>query len=452
MKLADEVLDLRKAALALTPSDHPEIYHYKFDLAASLSDRFNDTGIVEYLRSATSLYRDVIQSLSDICSDGLPTKHDLLLSYALRTQVLFLATHRQEDIDTSIAAFIEYTNAIPDEHRARKLARCFYMTAGAMLDRHAQFPSVDTLDKAFALLEQSSRVPNAIPWDSFHASIVWADEAHQYHHPSEIEAYKRAFTIYPQFIWFGYGLRIRHSRLRASSQNIKLPALAAECAIRYGRLEQAVEWLDEGRSMLWGQMSDLRVPLNNLRSLYPALVARFEAAGQALEEAAHIDEVPSESRPGTTQPYSRLDISDVSDLKALRIAEWDHTLNDIRAIPQFSTFLMPRKYSELKEISSRGPVFIVNLSLNHSDALILPSPQEAIIHITLPGMTSHRALQLKRQLLEALKVSGRHVRDSRHVARHENVDTNAVLCSILAELWYTVAKPILARIGLLVSY
>jgi len=158
MELADEVLDLQKAALALTPPDHPEIYHYKFDLAASLFDHFDDTGIVEYLCSATSLYQDVMQSLSDISSDGLPAKHNLLLLYALRTQVLFLATHRQEDIDTSIAAFIEYTNAILDEHWARKLAHCFWMMAGAMLNHHAQFPSVDNLDKG----AHSALIPDSI--------------------------------------------------------------------------------------------------------------------------------------------------------------------------------------------------------------------------------------------------------------------------------------------------
>jgi hypothetical protein len=225
-----------------------------------------------------------------------------------------------------------------------------------------------------------------------------------------------------------------------------LPARAADCAIRFGLFEQAVEWLDEGRSMLWGQMLDLRSSLNSLRSLYPDLAERFEAAGRALEESADIDEMPS--RPGTTQPYSRLDISDISELKALRIAEWNTILNDIRAIPQFCTYLMPRSYSELKEISYKGPVFIINLAITHSDALIIPSPHESIIHIVLPGMTFSRASHLKKRLSKALRISGRQVRE-RH---REHADGNGILCSILAELWRTIAEPILGRLGLAVSY
>jgi hypothetical protein len=267
---------------------------------------------------------------------------------------------------------------------------------------------------------------------------------------SEIEAYKRAFTLYSQFIWFGYGLQIRYSRLRSSDETLRLPARAADCAIRFSRFEQAVEWLDAGRSMLWGQMSDLRSALDSLRSLYPDLAKRFEATGQALGESANIDEVPS--RPGTTQPYSRLDVSDVSDPKALRIAEWNGVLNDIRAIPQFGTYLKPRSYSELKDISHRGPVFIINLAITHSSALILPSPHEPIIHVVLPEMTGSRSLYLKKCLSKALLVSGRQIRDDWQVRRHGHADRNAILSSILAELWSSIAEPILGRVGLAVSH
>jgi hypothetical protein len=448
VELADEALQLRKTALIMTPPDDPMILQYKYDLASSLSDYFDETGFVEHLYSAVSLFREIIES--GACLDWLPTRFDLLLQYALRTQILFKITGRQEDIDASITAFIAHTNAIPHEHRTRKLARCFCMTATAMLERLAQFPSSGTLDEAFALLEKSTCVPAATSFDVLHASIVWAQEAQKYNHFSEIEAYKRAFTLYSQFIWFGYGLRIRQSRLQSSDEIFRLPAQAADCAIRFGLLEQAVEWLDQGRSILWGQMSNLRSYPESLRILNPDLAKRLEAAGRAMEESADIDEVPS--RPGTTQPHSRLDILDISDSKALRIAEWNDVLENIRAIPQFSTYLKPRSYSELKDISRGGPVFIINLAISHSNALILPSPHEPIIHIILPQMTLSRASHLKKCLSEALRISGRQIRDDRHVRRHGHQDGNTILRSILAELWSTIAEPILCRAGLAVSY
>jgi hypothetical protein len=98
-----------------------------------------------------------------------------------------------------------------------------------------------------------------------------------------------------------------------------------------------------------------------LRSADPDLAERFENAARELEELAYITEVPS--RPsGTTQPHSSLKLSDISNFKVLCMSEWDSILESIRAIPQFSTYLKPRSYSQLKEISYRGPVFIINLA------------------------------------------------------------------------------------------
>jgi hypothetical protein len=328
------------------------------------------------------------------------------------------------------------------------------MTATAMLERHKEFPSSSTLDEALALFERASRVPGATSFDVLHACMVWAQEAEKSHHFSEIDAYKRAFTLYHAFIWFGYGLQIRYTRLQSSYETLRLPSRAADCAIRFGRFEQAVEWLDEGRAMIWGQMSDFRHPLNGLRSADPDLAERFENAARELEELAYITEAPS--RPsGTTQPHSSLKLSDISNFKVLRMSEWDSILESIRAIPQFSTYLKPRSYSQLKEISYRGPVFIINLAETYSNALILPSPHEPIIHVMLPDMTIGRALHLKERLSEALQGSGlgsgRQIRDDRHVRRHQRTDTNIILRPILAELWGTIVEPLLSRIGLVVS-
>jgi hypothetical protein len=95
-------------------------------------------------------------------------------------RLVFKVTGRQEDIDASITTFITHTNAIPHEHRTRKLAHCFWMTATTMLERLAQFPSSGPLDEAFILLETSTSVPAATSFDVLHASIVWAQEAQKY--------------------------------------------------------------------------------------------------------------------------------------------------------------------------------------------------------------------------------------------------------------------------------
>jgi hypothetical protein len=61
---------------------------------------------------------------------------------------------------------------------------------------------------------------------------------------------------------------------------VNLGCLAATCAIRLNLLEEAVELLDLGRSVIWQQASSLRSDLDTLKQNGPELAIEVERVGR----------------------------------------------------------------------------------------------------------------------------------------------------------------------------
>jgi hypothetical protein len=91
--------------------------------------------------------------------------------------------------------------------------------------------------------------------------------------------------------WFGLPLTERH-RVLVEAAHVAREAAAA--ALDAGRPEMAVEWLEQGRSIVWSQFLQLRTPVDELCAKHHALADQFqkilrdlECAGSRSEEAFH---------------------------------------------------------------------------------------------------------------------------------------------------------------------
>jgi hypothetical protein len=85
----------------------------------------------------------------------------------------------------------------------------------------------------------------------------------------------------------------------------------AAAATHFGKFGLALEWLEQSRSIVWGQMLQLRTPLENLRQRHPYEADELEKISRALESAATVERPnhSSSSDVGTSQthpPPSRL--------------------------------------------------------------------------------------------------------------------------------------------------
>ena len=100
----------------------------------------------------------------------------------------------------------------------------------------------------------------------------------------------------------------------------------------------------------------MRTPLDDLSQSHPLISSRLKHIWDILDGSENLAIVTTE----------RLRLS--QDLNALML--------EIRRIPRFSRFLLPKEYSELRWASLSGPVVLLNASKYRCDALVLASPSE----------------------------------------------------------------------------
>jgi hypothetical protein len=138
-----------------------------------------------------------------------------------------------------------------------------------------------------------------------------------------------------------------------------LGCLAATCAIQLGYLEEAIELLDLGRSVLWQQGSYLRSDLETLRADEPELADEFESIGRQLD---------SGNFSSTVFPMGERDVRDqylvegIAKERRRLVCMWEGLLERVRRIPKFECFLKPVPFCQLHQSVGAGHVVIINVS------------------------------------------------------------------------------------------
>ncbi|KAJ7465640.1 CHAT domain-containing protein [Mycena latifolia] len=272
----------------------------------------------------------------------------------------------------------------------------------------------------------------------FQASQLWAHYAHSYKHPSLLHAYTTAVELVPQVAWLGLSISDRHHQLLKAGQLVRDAASAAIDAHEYSK---AVEWLEQGRSVIWGQFLSLRTPGDDLQMLHPKLAAELVSISNLLETSSTRNGTDpagvslSQSFEATVRQYH-----DLADRR-------DSLLQQIRGLAGFERFLLPKLISELSHAANIGPVVLLNTSRFHCDALILmPGLEDEVMHVPLPDFT----LDQVQHLTEAL---GSLVRGAARSERLDGFREGGLLPDeefswILSVLWMKIVKPVLNQLTL----
>lgn len=443
----EEAASARKESLDLTPPETVLSLQRTYRLAMSYTNLYENTLSLEYLDPALSLIKKIIDVYTKEIEE-LPSRYNMIGYYASLCHLRCKVTNLPEDVDLASTALSLAQAALPPGHPAH--LKLFCMQGFAWLDRFNLDSDSQSLSIALDFFQQASSIPTASPLHLFYAAYSWSAEAHKHHHPIALQAYTRALDILPQTVWHGYGILFRTSMI-ASLRHLYLLDNAVDYAISAGKLELAIEWLDAGRSIIWGQLLKLRTPLDELRAVDPILASRLEVAGTALESGIQDFEQPDSPGPPAleqvTSQIQQMSKHEAAGEQFHLATEWEEILSEIRALPGFSSFLLPRRYSALKHAARNGPVIVITTVETSSAALIIRSPQTPILHVSLPEMTSALATSLKSKLADVLDDAG-HCIQRHAVERHINIrrvvrkKPNDVLCDILKVLWNTVAKPI----------
>ncbi|KAJ7095610.1 TPR-like protein [Mycena epipterygia] len=462
-------VSMREDAVRMTPEGHPDKPLWLNSLGSVLRFRFERLSELADLNRSVSIGENAVS----LTPDGHTSKPAMLNNLAVALHRRFICFHELDDLNKSVLMGEDAICLTPEGHPSKP--PMLQNLSGALCSRFEHLGDLADLNKSVFIAEDAVRLmPEGHPdkpllWynlgrvlfhrfehsdDSvnlkkaihhytsaacsttglmtirFEAALRWAHLAKMTDELVVLEAYQIALNLLPDLAWLGLSISDRHYQLLKAG---KIVRDAAAVAIASGQAEKAVEWLEQGRSIIWGQLLDLRTPMDTLKNSYPELAHRLHALSARLEGSG-TRVIHPESESNTQQS-----LQSVANQAHQDAYERKELLKQIRELEGFSRFLLPRTISELSQAAQQGAVVILNISAERCDALILmPHHNDEVIHISLPDFTPGDA--------ESLAESHRHLvgRGKRLTGTREGVlNPDNEFEQNLAKLWLKVVKPVL---------
>ncbi|KAG1841251.1 CHAT domain-containing protein [Suillus subluteus] len=213
----------------------------------------------------------------------------------------------------------------------------------------------------------------------------------------------------------GASVSSRHNAMKNFPNMLAMDA--ASCALRSGDVCCAVELLEQGRTVIWTQMTRFCMPLDSLQTRGDhavALMKRFRDLSSLLDKppVSHPEGFPIVAVEAEETRYRRL------------VEDWKRAVEEIRKIKGFSCFLLPPLFSDLQDAAHDGPIIMLIASESSCDAIIIPY-QQFPTSIQLP--TNLEKLQT---LVVKLQCT-----------------SGEALTKVLVELWDNVIRSVVEKLG-----
>ncbi|KAH6905442.1 CHAT domain-containing protein [Coprinopsis sp. MPI-PUGE-AT-0042] len=211
-------------------------------------------------------------------------------------------------------------------------------------------------------------------------------------------------------------------------------------------MDKALEWLEQGRCLVWNQLQTLRTPLDDLERHDPQLAERIRDVSKLLEVDGGTQH-DTLGDGGNLDFDARVALKEESARLARKSKERDELLSQARDIPGFEDFLLPTRCSTLlRHLPESGPVVVLNADDLRCDAIVLMHGMDEPLPIPLPKMTYMKAKMmqqgLKTEIAGGLRMRQRGARPPKFRSEMER---------ILQELWESVVKPVLEALAFNVS-
>ncbi|KAF8443803.1 CHAT domain-containing protein [Boletus edulis BED1] len=431
----EDAISTHRDGVHLTPDGHPDKPGHLNNLGLSFRARFEHLGELRDLEDAISTHRDAVH----LTLDGHPDKLGRLNNLGLSFRARFEHLGELGDLEDAISTHRDAVHLTPDGHpdkpgRLNNLGLSF-------ISRFERLGELRDLEDAISLYSHAASVPIGPISVRFDASSNWILCARRIRHPSLLRAHSIAINLLPQLAWIGLSLAHRFAELKRGADVVRE---AAAAALDSGFPELAVEWLEQGRSIVWGELLQLRGSYEQLSSAHSDHARRLRELSAALDDAGATREKSlSTFSESTDDPMHRATqmLRQVADTHRRLSIERDKLLQDIRRLPGFNRFLLPKDFSQLRASAHSGPVVLLNAAEHRCDALILLSDVDHVIHVPLPNFNFQRSVGLQNSL-------GALLGDARVMPlddREGNPTTRGRINweSLLSTLWNGVIKPVL---------
>ncbi|KAG2107865.1 CHAT domain-containing protein [Suillus cothurnatus] len=412
----DEAIALQREALALRPVGHTDRSASLNNLANRLSSRFERRGNDEDLDQAIALHREAL-ALRPV---GHTDRSKSLNNLALQLCTRFEHRRNREDFDESrdnlrcaLTLLTQYDPFQLTVHRS--LAIVYLSFHDSVLDGTNAGEGDDSMNAVMHHLQAAANVVSAGLLPRLRASLRWVHLARHHSHGTELEAYTTSMQLLDAYMSTTASVSSRHNIMKEFPSTLAVDA--ASCALRRGDVRRAVELLEQGRTIIWTQMTRPRTPLESLQTRgdhAAALVKRFRDLSSLL------DKPPANEREATP----RVDVEAEEARYRRLVKDWNGAVEEIRKIEGFSRFLLSPSFSDLRDAARGGPIIVLIASMSSCDAVIIWHEQPPT-HISLPT-TLEKLLTL--------------------VDRFQRRSTLA-LTAALIELWDEVVCPVVRNLG-----
>lgn len=442
----DEAISVQQKALHLTPNQHAESHGRFGSIGSMLHARFERT------RRPSDLAEAILakQKAVDLANDDRTYLPLWLSKLGVSLHARFDLSGDLSDLDQAILLKRKAVELTPSGHTdlsGRQLTLAHSLNA-----RFVSGGSQDDLSASVSVCKSAATSMYGNPRTKLEAAKRWAVFLNQ-HNPQSLEilaAYDVAIDLMALTAGLGETVQRRHVRLEGLSG---IAVEAASSAFRLGRLDKALEWLEQGRCLVWNQLSNLRTPLDELRHQDAELSKHISTISRRLEMFGSL-----RARSPANMSFPEKITMEDEAREHMRLAkQWDNLVASVRSLPGFETFLRPAPCSSLLEhLPASGVVVVINISKDRCDAMALEVGQSPI-HIPLPGFSLEKAKKYRQELQAQLQSQHIRVRDDgrgpvqRPIGSNNQQTGSVVLRNVLRGLWTDMAKPILERLGLTVS-
>ncbi|KAJ2912256.1 hypothetical protein MD484_g8150, partial [Candolleomyces efflorescens] len=503
----EEAIELQKRAVSVTPIEHPQHPARLMNLSLALRTRAELTRqmpdfdqaitVLETARNLESagndpaLLSDILDSLGNVfhakyrvskCLDDIQEAISLrrkaipLLSNHptslleplnnLGTSLHYLYYHTKEieHLEESIATLQRALDTLPADSPQADLRFSVLINLSNAQEKH-YYHSKDTRSRRQAASNMQMVVIHRglSPWSRIQISKRLAHLTRGFDQGICLYAYKVCIKLMAEVGGLEQTIQRRHSAL-ASISDITLEAAAA--AVEFGVPQVALEWLEQGRCLVWTQLNSLRTPVDSIRSIDPSLADRLAQLSPLLERMGS-RRTDLETGQTLDSPERKILLQEdvVSHLNLAQ--DWEEALADVRALDGFEDFLkIPPVEEWFSLIPPSSAIIVINVHETRCDALILSSGTRWPQHLELPqvshAMVEDWRAKLQRSLVaEGVRLrgydggiadddesadTGRGIRPRRRVGGSTNM-----LEYVLKQLWIRVVLPIVEKLSLKIS-
>ncbi|KDR79673.1 hypothetical protein GALMADRAFT_154472 [Galerina marginata CBS 339.88] len=428
----EQAVSNHQSAVESTPSDHADFPRLLNSLGNSYALRYEHTGELEDINRAISNHLRVLQLTPPGHANLLMRFNNLGTSYLRR----FRHTGNIEDIDSAISNYQSAIQSTPVGHT--DLPRSLKNLGKSYSHRFNHTRHPHDLQNSIVSYRRGAEATGS-PSDRLHCAKRAAMLSFMMNDDSRcLSDFALAISLLSEVAGLEQTIYRRHTNLQDHSD---LVGPAVDAALTYNQPNLALEWLEQGRCLVWNQLNQLRIPLDDLQVTNPVLADRFvKVAGDLESHGARL----SSSLPSTFVEDVRLQAK--THNHTVLAAEYGQLLEEIRSLPGFHDFLQPPKTADLlSSMPTDGVVVIINVHKTRCDALALIPGAGEPMHIPLKDFSLAEAEELQKRLqYDLLKL--READTDNRMPRRSSPNPPS-MSYILKELWYKVVRPVLKGLG-----